>query len=109
MRILIASHILPGPDVPHAGGQVIYHVIHELTARGHAVDVLSKILPHEHGHIEALRKVCHEVITIESGTTKRQLALNSLRTGFRHPLDLIRWRGRRNNLLVAYLLDALLD
>jgi glycosyltransferase involved in cell wall biosynthesis len=106
MRILVASHILPAPDAPHAGGQVLYHLLHELAARGHAVDLVSKRLPHE--STAALDDVCTEVVTVEGGATPRQLAANIARTGLKQPRELVRWRGRRNNMLLAQRMDALL-
>lgn len=109
MRILVASHLLPAASVPHAGGPVIYHLIRELTARGHTVDVLTKLVPQEQPYLAELQQICHQVITVTSGATKAALLRNSLSTGVRHPRDLVRWRGRRNNLLLAYELERLLD
>ncbi len=109
MRILVASHLLPSPQAPHAGGQVVFHVLRELAARGHTIDLLTKMLPYERSDLAALHKICSEIITVDSGATRRELVSNIARTGLQHPRRLIRWRGRRNNMLLAQHLDRLLE
>jgi glycosyltransferase involved in cell wall biosynthesis len=106
MRILVASHALPAPDAPHAGGQVVFQLLRELAARGHTVDLLSKRLPHE--PTTALHDVCNEVVTVQSGATRWQLGANIVRAGLRQPRQLAHWRGRRNNMLLAQRMHQML-
>ncbi len=109
MRILVASHLLPSPQAPHAGGQVVFHVLRELAVRGHTIDLLAKVLAHERPDVAGLREICADVITVDSGATRWELASNIVRTGLQYPCEIIRWRGRRNNMLLAQHLDRLLE
>src|SRR3712207_6792403 len=109
MRILVASHLLPSPRAPHAGGQVIFHVLRELAAHGHTVDLVAKKLPHEQSYLADLRDICSQVIVVESGATRSALVANIARSGVRQPYQIVRWRGRRNNMLVAQHVERLLN
>jgi glycosyltransferase involved in cell wall biosynthesis len=108
MRILMVSHLLPSPRALHAGGQVVFHLLRELVARGHTVDLVAKILPHEQADLSAVRDLCSHVITVESGATRQELLRNIVQTGLQHPRAMLHWRGRRNNLLIAQHLEQLL-
>ena len=64
MRILFLTQIIPYP--PDAGPKVkTWHVLRYLAESGHQVILASFIRPEEKAYVEALRRVCAEVYTVD--------------------------------------------
>lgn len=83
MRILFLTQIIPYP--PDSGPKVkTWHVLRYLAERGHQIYLVSFIRPEEQGHVDPLREVCVEVITIpirRSRLANVRYYLRSLLTG----------------------------
>lgn len=54
MKVLLVSPFLPYPDVPHAGGKLVYFLLRTLSRR-HSVTLLSRCFPGEERNLPGLR------------------------------------------------------
>lgn len=64
MKILWVSPFLPYPEVPHAGGRLIYHWLSRLAQR-HEITLLCRLEGKERPKVEAIRPACKEVHLLE--------------------------------------------
>jgi glycosyltransferase involved in cell wall biosynthesis len=63
LRILFLTQIIPYP--PDSGPKVkTWHLLRYLADRGHQIYLVSFIRPEEEGHVDPLRQVCADVITV---------------------------------------------
>ncbi|KAB2860859.1 MAG: glycosyltransferase [Anaerolineae bacterium] len=91
MRLLFISPFVPHPEILHAGGQHLYHLIHDL-APHHELHLLAYGRGESAEQQAAIRGLCASVTIITPAYTWGQ-KLGQLRRGWRHPHQL----GRRTH------------
>lgn len=63
MRILLVSPFLPYPDVPHAGGKLVFFLLSSL-AKKHSVFLVSRTFPGEERNLPLLREMLSGIATV---------------------------------------------
>lgn len=92
MRLLFISPFVPHPEILHAGGQHLYHLMHDL-APHHELHLLAYGRGESAEELTAIRGLCVSVTVITPAYTWGQ-KIRRLRRGWRHPHQL----GRRTHL-----------
>lgn len=92
MRLLFISPFVPHPDILHAGGQHLYHLMHDLSHH-HELHLLAYRRGESAEQLAANRGMCASITIITPAYTWGQ-KLGQLRRGWRHPHQL----GRRTHL-----------
>jgi glycosyltransferase involved in cell wall biosynthesis len=78
MNILIASCHFPYPEVPHAGGETVYHIIESLSKR-HNIHLLSLIKEEEIVHLQVMKELCEKVEVVTRSSTFWRKSLSGLK------------------------------
>ncbi len=92
MRLLFISPFVPHPEILHAGGQHLYHLMHDLSPH-HELHLLAYGRGESAEQLVAIRGLCASITIITPAYTWRQ-KLGEARRGWRHPHKL----GRRTHL-----------
>lgn len=93
MRILVLSPFVPHSKILHAGGQHLYHVMHDLSSR-HELHLLAYGRGESAEALAAINALCATVTIITPAYTWQQKAQQFRHGGWRHPHTL----GRRTHL-----------
>jgi glycosyltransferase involved in cell wall biosynthesis len=94
MRILIVSPWLPHAEIPHAGGQYLFHTAVSLGERGHEVHLLCYGRGEPLEVVRAMRERCAAVEVVTPAYTPREKLRRLWEGGWRRPWTL----GRRTHL-----------
>ncbi len=92
MRLLFLSPFVPHPEILHAGGQHLYHLMHDLSPR-HELHLLAYGRGESPQQIAAIKSLCASVTIVTPAYTWGQ-KVEQLRRGWRHPHQL----GRRTHI-----------
>ncbi|MCQ3929497.1 MAG: hypothetical protein DPW16_03480 [Chloroflexi bacterium] len=92
MRLLFISPFVPHPEILHAGGQHLYHLMRDLVPH-HELHLLAYGRGESAEQLAAIRGLCASVTIITPAYTWRQ-KIRQARRGWRHPHKL----GRRTHL-----------
>lgn len=100
MRVLIVSPWLPHPQIAHAGGDYLYHIVASLVDRGHTVHMLCYGRGEDAEQVAALARLCASLDVVTPAYTIPAKARSFVQGGWRRPWLL----GRRTHIEVRELL-----
>ena len=78
MKILVASCQFPYSEVPHAGGETVYHIIESLSKK-HEIHLLSLINEGERIHLDEIKLICKKVDVVARSSAPWKKYYNALR------------------------------